>query len=338
MAGAVEHGGALAQAIAEYGGVPGDWIDLSTGINPNPVPLPDLATRVWSRLPDEDLFNRASDAAAICYGAADGIRPLPVAGTQSVIQLLPQLFDGDVAIFGPTYEEYRSRLERDGRAVDIISSIEDISDRHRLVILVNPNNPDGRIVPREKDLQLAAGLAERGGFLVVDEAFADLCPDCSVAGEAGRQPNLIVLRSFGKFFGLAGLRLGFVLAAPAIGNAIRDGQGPWAVSGPALEIAASVLSDRQLRIRIEDEIRQRRIALDAVLEESGLNIAGGTPLFVLIDDHRAEALHRHLCWHRILTRKFHYAPRWLRIGLCRGEDEEARLRAALAGFSGSDPV
>ena len=335
---AVEHGGALARAIAEYGGKPGDWIDLSTGINPNPVPLPDLAPQIWARLPDEDLFEQASDAAAIGYGSADGIRPLPVTGTQSIIQLLPMLFDGDVAIFGPTYEEYRSRFERAGRAVDLVAGIEDISDRHRLVILVNPNNPDGRIVPRDEVLQLADRLAGQGGFLAVDEAFADLCPDCSVAGEAGRQPNLVVFRSFGKFFGLAGLRLGFVLAAPSICSAIRDGQGPWAVSGPALGIAASVLPDKQLRHRIEDRIRGRHAALQAVLEEAGLKIAGGAPLFVLVDDDRADALHRHLCRHRILTRKFHYAPRWLRIGLCRDEDDEARLHAALAGFAGSGGV
>ncbi|MCG8672773.1 MAG: aminotransferase class I/II-fold pyridoxal phosphate-dependent enzyme, partial [Pseudomonadales bacterium] len=205
-----------------------------------------------------------------------------------------------------------------------------------LVILVNPNNPDGRIVPRDEVLQLADRLAEQGGFLAVDEAFADLCPECSVAGDAGRQSNLIVFRSFGKFFGLAGLRLGFLLAAPSICGAIRDGQGPWAVSGPALGIAASVLPDRPLRSRIEDRVRRRHAALHGVLEEAGLTIAGGTPLFVLVDDDRAKALHSHLCRHRILTRKFHYAPRWLRIGLCRDGDEEARLRKALAAFSSSD--
>ncbi|WP_136656474.1 threonine-phosphate decarboxylase CobD [Nitratireductor sp. XY-223] len=336
MAAAVEHGGALARAVAEYGGEPADWIDLSTGINPNPAPLPDLPAKVWSRLPDEDLFERASDAAAAFYGAADGIRPLPVAGTQSVIQLLPFLFDGDVAIMGPTYEEYRARFQRAGRAVDIISGTDEISDRHRLVILVNPNNPDGRVMPRAAVLELADRLAVRGGHLVVDEAFADLYPEHSVAGFAGTRPNLIVFRSFGKFFGLAGLRLGFVLAAPAISSAMRDGQGPWAVSGPALELASLVLRDHALRIRIEGAIRQRHVALCAVLEEAGLKITGGTPLFVLVDDDRAQALHSHLCRHRILTRKFHYAPRWLRIGLCRNGDEESRLRAALAQYS--EPV
>ncbi|WP_419911306.1 threonine-phosphate decarboxylase CobD [Hoeflea sp.] len=332
MAAPVEHGGALARAITDYGGEAADWIDLSTGINPNPVPLPDLAGPIWSRLPDEDLIERASNAAAAFYRAADAVRPLPVAGTQSVIQLLPQLFDGDVAIFGPTYEEYRSRFEQAGRAVEMVSGAGEISDRHRLAILVNPNNPTGLTMPREAVSELADLMAAQGGFLVVDEAFADLLPDCSVAGEAGKQTNLIVFRSFGKFFGLAGLRLGFVLAAPAVWDAIRRAQGPWSVSGPALEIAARVLSDRPLQDRIAGAINERRNALATVLEETGLKIAGGTPLFLLVEHDRVEALHRHLCLHRILTRKFHYAPGWLRIGLCASEAEEAALRAALEQF------
>ncbi|MEX3009921.1 threonine-phosphate decarboxylase CobD [Hoeflea sp. TYP-13] len=326
----VEHGGALAKACAEFGGEPGEWLDLSTGINPNPVPLPNIDRTVWARLPDEDLFERASKAAADCYGTASGVRPLAVAGTQSVIQLLPGIFGGNVAIFGPTYEEYRSRFQMAGRSVDLISDVDEISGDHRLVILINPNNPDGRIVPREAIAALAERLADRDAYLVVDEAFADLHPEESVAGLAGEIGNLVVFRSFGKFFGLAGLRLGFVLAAPAIIRKMREGQGPWAVSGPALALAHAILTNGRLCGRTKEQIVQRRSALGSVLSEAGLSITGGTQLFALVEDDRAIQLHRQLCERHILTRKFGYEPRWLRIGLCADENGDRRLSNALA--------
>ena len=328
----VEHGGALSKACAHYGGAPGDWLDLSTGINPNPVPLPPISDRAWSRLPDEDLFRRAADMAALRYGAADGISPLPVAGSQSVIQRLPDIFKGSVAVIGPTYEEYRVLFERAGRSVDVVPGIEAIDNGHGLVVLVNPNNPDGRLYSPQEILALARDLSADGCFLLVDEAFGDLRPESSVASRAGLQDNLLVLRSFGKFYGLAGLRLGFVLAPAPIRDAIADAQGSWPVSGPALEIACHVLADEELQRRTSARIRERHASVGDVLGEAGLTIAGGTDLFLLVDDPRAAQLHDHLCRHRILTRKFSYAPHWLRFGLCRDGRDDERLSAALCAF------
>ena len=328
----VEHGGALAAACRQFGGRPGEWLDLSTGINPNPVDLPEIDPRAWQRLPDDDLFEGAAAAAATYYGAAEGVVPLPVAGTQSVIQTLPALFQGRVAVFGPTYEEYRFRFQRAGIPVDVISGTGEIHEQHRLVIVVNPNNPDGRVLSRETITGIAAMLADRGGHIIVDEAFADCDDEQSVTALAGKLANLIVLRSFGKFFGLAGLRLGFLFASPRTVRRFRDEQGPWAVSGPALALATGILGNPALIASNRDAIARRREGLGHLLERAGLKTAGGTQLFVLVEDNRAEEIHHLLCRRRILTRKFGHTPHWLRIGLCPDPAAEERLGAALAAL------
>ncbi|MDF2371348.1 MAG: threonine-phosphate decarboxylase CobD [Rhizobiaceae bacterium] len=325
----IEHGGGLTRACALYGGQPGEWLDLSTGINPVPVPVPQIAQDIWCRLPDESLMERASLGAAKAYGAAPGIMPLPVAGIQCVIPLLPQLFDGPVAILGPTYEEYRLRFAQAGCAVDVISDIGEIAAHHKLAVIVNPNNPDGRVVAPETVLSLVLNMRERGGLVIVDEAFADMRPEVSVCALAGQHENLIVLRSFGKFYGLAGIRLGFVVAAPDILCRIRDAQGPWAVSGPSLEIARALLSDGAAAAEIARQIVPRRQALGEVLSDAGLKVLGGTDLFALVEDDRAAAIFQALCKSHILTRPFSYAPQWLRFGLCPDSTSEARLRLAL---------
>ncbi len=326
----VDHGGALADACRAFGGRPSDWLDLSTGINPNSVPLPAIDAAAWRRLPDIDLAEAASAAAATRYGTSAGVDPLPVAGTQSVIQVLPSLFSGPVAVLGPTYEEYRFRFQRAGIPVDVVGSLDETDARHRLVIAVNPNNPDGRVLSRKTLVDAAARLDRHGGHLIVDEAFADVEPGLSVADLAGSRANLIVLRSFGKFYGLAGLRLGFVLAAPRITSRIRAEQGPWAVSGPALDLASSILGDPDAAATVRQSIQQRRRALGDVLASNGLTEAGGTGLFALVSFGNAAGLHRALCERHILTRKFDHTPEWLRFGLTASGDDDARLAEALA--------
>ena len=328
--GRIEHGGALTAACGRYGGKAEDWLDLSTGINPVPAELPPLHASVWQRLPDDHLFDRASAAAARCYRAPDGTRPLPVAGVQAAIQMLPNLFEGPVAILGPTYGEYRHCFERAGRSVDEVPDLTGVDDHHRVVIVVNPNNPDGRVIERNALLALAGDLEKRGGCLIVDEAFADLQPDISLGGVAGNRSGLVVLRSFGKYFGLAGMRLGFVLAENRVIEALRRLQGPWAVSGPALAIADEVMRDDAAIAAVGATIRQRRQALETVLTGAGLLIAGGTDLFVLVDHEHAPKLHEGLCQNQILTRRFDFAPRWLRFGLCPDSESDQRLARVLS--------
>ncbi len=329
MSGPIQHGGGLAAASALYGGRIEDWLDLSTGINPCPPDLPEIPMRAWHRLPDQEREMAARVAAQRFYRSGHRL-PLPVPGTQSVIQLLPRLVSSGarVAVMSPTYGEYGRAFTLAGLAVDAISDLTEISTEHRLVVVVNPNNPDGRVHTPSELRAMAGDLAERGGMLVVDEAFGDMLPDQSLAGDDSA--NLIVFRSFGKFFGLAGIRLGFVIAEHERAAQFSEWLGPWAVSGPALVLAEHLMSSDTSHI--VQRIQSRARALREVLSETGLKVRGGTDLFQLVEDVGVTNLHRHLCSRQILTRRFDYRSDWLRFGLAPDEAGDARLREALATF------
>lgn len=332
MVEAIKHGGGLAAAAALYGGPIEDWLDLSTGINPCPPALPFIDPRAWHRLPD---FEREDDAriAARDFYRSGSILPLPVPGTQSAIQLLPMLLQGkkQVAILSPTYGEYARSLGLAGLSVDRIGDLADIHEAHGLVVVVNPNNPTGRAFMPDELLNVARRMNHWGGILLVDEAFGDCQPDLSVAPAVQTQNNLVVFRSFGKFFGMAGVRLGFVIADEPISRGFAEGLGPWAVSGPALVLASALLrSDRAV---IHQHIISRKQALDSVLLQAGLTVMGGTPLFSLVECRYAKSLHEHLCRDHILTRIFDYAPTWLRIGLAPDAQSDQRLTHSLQTWS-----
>ncbi|SCW56725.1 L-threonine O-3-phosphate decarboxylase [Rhizobium mongolense subsp. loessense] len=329
----IVHGGGITAAAAAFGGRPEDWLDLSTGINPCPAALPDIPAESWHRLPDKYLMQSAVAAARDYYRSGD-LLPLPVPGTQSVIQLLPRLVEPGkrIAIVSPTYGEYGKAFRSAGFIVDEVDGIGAIDDRHALAVVVNPNNPDGQSYRPNELASLHDRLKGQGGCLVVDEAFGDAEPDSSLVPLASRLSNLVIFRSFGKFFGLAGLRLGFVVTASDFRERFEDWLGPWAVSGPALSIAASLLrSDTAAIIR---RIAERQDALEGVLKGAGLAMTGGTRLFSLVEDSRAGRIHTHLCRHHILVRKFDYAPEWLRFGLAPDFAADNRLVVALESFDG----
>ena len=336
MAG-IHHGGGLAAAVATYGGAPADWLDLSTGINPHSPELPDIPADIWNRLPDRALVEAARAAAWDWYGAGERTRnpnrfPLAVPGTQSLIQVLPRLVPQGkpVAVLSPTYGEYAHCFKAACFQVDEIRSLDALTTDHGALIVVNPNNPDGRTFVPEELIALHDRMQAQGGHLHIDEAFGDARPELSLAERASRSDGLTVSRSFGKFFGMAGLRLGFVFAAPEVLDAIDAALGPWAVSGPALYLARELMARR--RQPILDVIRKRRAGLQAALEGAGLNIAGGTELFALVAHENAAGLFEHLARSHILARKFDYAPQWLRIGLTPDEQGDRRLAETLASF------
>jgi cobalamin biosynthesis protein CobC len=330
----VFHGGGVAEAAAFYGRPMADWLDLSTGINPCPPPLPDLPPPLWQRLPDKDISDAARLAAAKYYGSG-GVLPIAAAGTQPLIRLLAGFADQSkrVAILAPTYGEYRAVFERAGFPVDEIADFGALSEAHGTVIVVNPNNPDGRVYSRGDLRALSLQLADREAMLIVDEAFGDLVPEISLVADVAHNPHLVVLRSFGKFFGLAGLRLSFAIAGKAYASALEEGLGPWPVSGPAHSIATSLMSGDTATMR--DSIATRHAALCNVLARNGLKISGGTGLFALISVPNAADLHTHLCRNAILTRKFSYRDDWLRVGLCADDGELQRLSTALQSWEAS---
>jgi cobalamin biosynthetic protein CobC len=232
-----------------------------------------------------------------------------------------------IAILSPTYGEYARAFTDAGFQVDLIANVSDILPDHRAVVVVNPNNPTGHLFSRQELLALHDRLSGHGTLLIVDEAFGDMVPDCSVAAEAGERDGLIVLRSFGKFFGLAGLRLGFVIAKPDILDRIEAGLGPWAVSGPALYLALNLLSGDT--DHVQESIKTRAKGLADVLDQAGLTMAGRTDLFALVHHERANDIYGHLAKAHILVRRFDYQPCWLRFGLTPDRDADQRLAQAL---------
>jgi len=332
----VLHGGDLAAATARFGAPAGDWLDLSTGINPLAYPLPELPQTAWTRLPQRDREEALIAAARRYYRVAPGAEIVPAPGTQSIIQWLPRLLPPTrVAVHGPTYGEHAAAWSQAGHTVVHMNSDNEASEAeagsHTVAIFVNPNNPDGRLRPPERLVAAAGRCAAAGGFAVIDEAFADLVPEASLAPQADA-PGLVILRSVGKFFGLPGLRVGFALGGPAVIDRLRRALGPWAVSGPAIEAAGLALEDDAWVAETRSQLTSLRTRLDEVLREAGLEVVGGTDLFRLIRSAAAAQLHAHLGAQGILTRIFDHDAEAVRIGLPGDDADFARLAQALTSF------
>ncbi|MFM9433245.1 cobalamin biosynthesis protein CobC [Janthinobacterium sp. CG_23.3] len=325
----LEHGGNLRDAARRFGRAAEDWLDLSTGINPRWYPPPPLAGNAWHRLPEAD--PALARAAAAFYGAP---LMLPVAGTQAAIQALPRLRPPSrVVVAAPSYAEHAHHWALHGHNMrqiayaDLDAAVGDCD----VMVVCNPNNPTGASVPAERLLHWAGQLAARGGWLVVDEAFGDTAPLGSVAAHSGR-PGLVVLRSVGKFFGLAGVRLGFVAAHADLLGALADLLGPWAVSGPAQQIAHAALLDRAW----QDATRERLLAdgarLSQLLKQHGIE-ASGSALFQWWPEAKPDAFWLHMAERGIWVRLFQHAARGIRLGLPPDEDGWRRLTLALNEWS-----
>jgi len=327
--GRLEHGGDLATARRLFPGAPQPFIDLSTGINPHPYPLPPLGANVFAQLPDSAAQLRLSAIAAQTYGAPSAAHVVCAPGTQLLLPLVARLVPaGRAVILGPTYSEHVRAAAHAGHAVLDARNVQDLHGAD-LAVVVNPNNPDGRIIGKEELLALSDDLNVRGGLLLVDEAFMDVGPpEASLAGEIDRG-NIILLRSFGKFFGLAGLRLGFALAAPALATKLNASLGPWAVSSPAIAIAERALADTAWIGVTRTRLASAAKKLDQLLADAAIHVIGGTSLFRLARTPRANALFQHLGANGIIVRHFREHPTWLRFGIP-GEPHWDRLGLALA--------
>jgi cobalamin biosynthetic protein CobC len=329
------HGGDLSALQTAPDAYAGPWLDLSTGINPISYPLPALTAGTWSQLPARAALAELLGAARLAYGCPDeraGIVALP--GTQAAIQWLPRLFaQARVTVLGPTYSEHAHVWRQCGHAVTEIDGVPGTLSGTDILIVVNPNNPDGRAIGATMLRRWHAELSARGGWLIVDEAFADVLPEVSIAGDAGKG-NLLVLRSFGKFFGLAGLRLGFVLGDPEVLAVLDAAAGPWAVSGPALEIGAAALRDTAWQVQMRDELRARARRFDQDMRDRGIHVLGGTPLFRLAKLQDAEGFAAALNRQGIHVRLFDYQVHWVRFGLPGDEAEFwRRLDLVLKDFT-----
>ena len=319
----LEHGGRLRRAAETYGIPLGDWLDLSTGINPQGYPVPPVPADAWLRLPEDD--DGLEAAAADYYGSA---HLLPVAGSQPAIQLLPAVLRGErVSLLAPGYAEH-AHAWRDRGAVAVGADEIDAAVAHSdIVVLVQPNNPTGVHFGRERLLEWHTRLARRGGWLVVDEAFIDTTPAQSLVPLAGAD-GLVVLRSLGKFFGLAGARVGFVFAPGSVRAALAERLGPWTLAGPARWAARHALADRAWQTQARAALLTAGERLQALLETHGLP-ACGPALFKLVATPDAARLHAAFARRGILLRLFE-TPQAVRFGLPSDEAGWARLAAALA--------
>jgi len=314
-----DHGGNLDWAMDRWGG--SDWIDLSTGINRAPYPVGVLSAQAWTALPTWAAMARLLAAARVNY--ATDAPMVALAGAQAAIQMIPRLCAPGLArVLAPTYNEHAACLRAAGWRVEEVSEWVALAGAD-LAVVVNPNNPGGQCFA-PNDLMALLGSV---GRLVVDESFVDATPEGSVAAKADA-PGLIVLRSFGKFFGLAGLRLGFALGNGPDIAALAEMAGPWAVSGAAIEIGTRALLDVAWSAATVARLRDDVMRLDQMV---GWQVEGGTALFRLYRSPDSVAAQDRLARCQIWSRIFPYSRTWIRLGLPGSEAEFARLSDALLG-------
>ncbi|WP_236545357.1 threonine-phosphate decarboxylase CobD [Tropicimonas marinistellae] len=312
-----DHGGGIDAAAQRWGGHRDAWLDLSTGINPCPYPLPALPNGAWTALPDAAAHAALVAAARAFWTVPRELDVLPCPGASSAIARLPTLgAPGRVYIPLPTYNEHAAAFHAAGW--EIATDAETSADA---TVLVHPNNPDGR--------WWSAESLPRTGWLVLDESFCDVAPERSLVSAVESRPNTLILKSFGKFWGLAGLRLGFVIGAPDQVGRLRDRIGPWAVSGPALAIGTAALRDVGWASATRARLATDAARLDHVMQTAGAAYVGGTSLFRLYDVGDAVAMQERLAAAHIWTRRFPYSDSWLRLGLPGCEADWNRLESAL---------
>ncbi|HYP58104.1 MAG TPA: threonine-phosphate decarboxylase CobD [Beijerinckia sp.] len=323
------HGGNLGAASQRFPKAPKPWLDLSTGISPYAYPFTPLVADVFTRLPEPAAQQALEAVAAKAYGAVRGAEVVAAPGTQALLQWLPYLWPARrVGVLGFTYGEHALCWSTAGAQVIKADDLDALAGMD-VAVVVNPNNPDGRIVPAQDLRQLGLRLAAHGGLLIVDEAFADFCgPEASLV-PAMPEAGVIILRSFGKTYGLAGLRLGFAIAPEKMAARLRAALGPWAVSSLAIAIGQQALADAGWLMVTRKKLAADVAALDQLLAEAGFSVAGGTLLFRLARHEQAQGLFNRLGEAGILVRRFDTHPSWLRFGIPGTDADRLRLRGVV---------
>jgi cobalamin biosynthesis protein CobC len=332
------HGGRIDTAAQLYPEAPQPWIDLSTGINPVAWPVPPIPLARYQRLPLASEIAAMTDAAAAAYSCPSNAAIVPVSGTELAIRLMPRMAGHRrVGILAPTYGSHAATWHDAGAEVHELAALPDpeISDLQTLVV-VNPNNPDGRAIARTDLAAFARAWTATGRRLIVDEAFADVRPDLSLLALPELPVGVVVLRSLGKFFGLAGLRVGFVIACEPEASVWRRLLGDWPVSGPACEIATLALRDAAWIAATRTRLAADRRRLDRILMDAGCRLLGGTDLFAMFESANGIDLLDHFARAGILIRGFAAAPRHYRFGL--PADAAAWLRFEAACRAASSPA
>ena len=339
---AVKHGGNLIQIASKYGSDPRAWLDLSTGVSPFTYPVGEIPLQVWNRLPETG--DGLEFAAREYYGAAS--EPVSVAGSQAAIMALPGVLTlelgrcGTIVLPRVGYKEHQhawAEFQSGGQEwqldfYDDFPSEQQIADSD-VVLVINPNNPSGGFNQRNDLALVRQAMAAKGGYLIVDEAFADCTPEISMLGgvsenSAADSRGLIVLRSVGKFFGLAGARAGFVFAEPLIKALLQETLGPWTVTGPARWVLKKALADRHWQQETKQKIAAASAHLNQLLDRYIAADRAGTALFTTVYLPDAPRCHDLLCQHQVLTRLCD-EKNALRFGLPADKVQWEKLESAL---------
>lgn len=295
-----DHGGGLDAAMAAYGGTRDQWLDLSTGINPIAYPIPEIPDHFWQALPDSRAQTNLLNAARKFWVVPDSANIIATSGVSQLIAMIPTLLPaGRVEIIGPTYNEHAAAFRANGW---------DVGDTGNAQVVVHPNNPDGRTH------SITQSDVEQNTLTIIDESFCDVMPSQTLIALT-KQPNVIVLKGMGKFWGLAGMRLGFAIASPELIARITDFIGPWAISGPAQFIGHAALTDHAWITKTRQRLQNDAVRLDTLMEQYGIKPLGGTDLFRLYDTHNALECQKSLAENRVWSRCFPYSKTWLRLGL-----------------------
>ncbi len=325
----LKHGGRLLEAVQQYQIPLAKWLDLSTGINPNGYSIPAIPDSIWQRLP-EDLDELIS-AAQQYYQCSD---ILAVAGSQAAIQSLPLLRPaGTTGIVTASYAEHAYAWKKAGHKILNIPAheVEQSINQLDTLVLVNPNNPTAQTFTEKQCLSWLKNLNQRKGWLIIDEAFIDCTPELSLSKLAPLE-GLIILRSIGKFFGLAGLRAGFVLAEPTILKSLNELLGPWTISNPSRFVCAHALQDKAWQEQTRQQLQQQSQRLNLLLTKFQLSPTGSTQLFQWVQSEHAILTHQQLAKQAVLTRHFNQ-PASLRFGLPANESGWQHLEYALQQLS-----
>jgi cobalamin biosynthetic protein CobC len=324
-----EHGGNLFAALRAYPQAPVPWLDLSTGVNPYAYPFAHPPMEGFTRLPEPEELRTLEAAAATAYRAPAAAEVVAAPGTQAIINWLPHLVPARrVGILGVTYCEHARSWATSGAELTVVEDLSGLEDKD-IAIVVNPNNPDGRLVAAADLHALAAVLCKHGGLLIIDESFVDfLEPGASVVPGTA-ESGVVVLRSFGKTYGLPGLRLGFAIASKPIAEKLRAALGPWPVSGAAIAIGSTALTDAAWLVATRARLHADARALDKMLAAAGFASAGGSLLFRLVRHDDAQRWFERLAKAGILVRRFEAQPSWLRFGIAGSDVGRMRLYAAL---------
>lgn len=335
-----EHGGGLNAAVKRWRIPHAQWLDLSTGINPVSWPVPTIPVQLWQRLPEAD--DGLSEIIRRGYAAPASADCEPVAGSQAAIMALPRLRPAcrvGIPVIG--YQEHAYHWRQAGHSMVSITAEqtqvtvdndEGWLDKLDVLVWINPNNPTGELIPAATLLRWHARLQQRGGWLIVDEAFIDATPQLSLSGQAGL-PGLVILRSLGKFYGLAGVRAGAVLGDANIVQPLRRLLGPWSLSGPARYVMAQALQDQGWQAQTRARLQRDSQRLANILQSAGLTQLGGTALFQSAKVDTAVQLAEQLATQGILVRSF-TQPDMLRFGLAADESQWHRLQTALLAALG----